>query len=120
MVLGYRSRLARERYNGVGLILRGARCGFGYSERHDAFIRMSWIDESKGLIKIISCPPQQLAGQTKGKIQRERGLYIHWFGNRDSVNLVSSSLPFTRADTENYRVFTADISGDKIRLVSQS
>lgn len=55
----YRDHLneIKERYGSPLAILRAQELGFGFSEIHNAYIRMSWEDEKKRLVNIEVCPP---------------------------------------------------------------
>ena len=103
--------------NSLGVFLKAARNMFFYSEVHQAYLRMRWIDEEKGLLEVESCPPREISERTGRTRHKDFVEYIAWSEDHGVKRRILSALPLTNQDSLDYKVLTIRLIENKFEIV---
>ncbi len=104
------------RRKNLGIFLRAARNNFHYSERHCSYIRIRPLDERREFFEVESCPASEIQERTTPSFKRRGLMYIALDG-KDAKESVFRALPFTKRDTEFYRIWNLQLVNDKLQIV---
>lgn len=115
MTLTYQER---QRMKDLGTFLKATRNCFYFSDRHDSYIRMRSLDDKNEFFEVESCPASEIPNIAKceGKGKRKGRLYVD-LGDEEGRRAVFQSLPFTRKDTDSYRIWKLQLVEDKLQVV---
>jgi hypothetical protein len=109
----------KRRYRGqpsdFGIMLRAVRNCFSYSSEHDAYFRMSWIDDKKQLLRVEACPPRKIHEVTRGQIgSNKETRYLVWNDppERKKETLSGLNLP---NKVSKYESFVINLEGEIVK-----
>lgn len=115
------SRAMRGKANSFGTMLRASRLGFFYVPQFLNYVRISWLDEEKGLLEVEICPPQiihnpkMISNLDKRKKVRKNVEYIVWTDHEETANVVISTLASKIGEVDDYQTFKFNSEGELVQ-----
>ena len=105
--------------NPLAAMLNAAHNRFYYSNVHNSYLRMSWIDYETSQLKLESCPTHQIFDFSRGIGKAQKGVkYILWHKGKNKKQDILELIPVSREDLRKPKSFVLDLGGDETKIKS--
>ena len=101
--------------NPLGRRLRAARHGFFYSEEHDSFFRMIWVDKEREIFQVEVCPSDKIMQLTEGRSSKGGQECIRWDETPEQGRDILAQLQTPSSRFTRYEVLTYNGNGELVK-----